>query len=425
MLPWAHLYVHPTGEVYPCCISDVWKPFGTLRGSTLEEVWNSPEMRGMRRRMLAGEPSPHCERCYGMERVGIESMRRSQNRWLTPHFGTVEETREDGTVPGVRMPYLDIRFSNLCNHRCRTCGPHLSSSWHEDYARLIGPSGHEAVVRPTADPAALWAQVEPLLPGVEHVYFSGGEPLLMDEHYRLLKALLALGRTGTRLSYSTNLSVTRHGGDDALSLWNRFEKVEVYASLDASGARGEYLRKGQVWAEIERTRERMLRQCPRVEFYVKPTLSAMNALHLPDFHRDWLERGFVAPGHWHLTILVSPEEYRLQVLPAPLKSEVAERYRRHLDETLAPYGEAMAVERGLYRGALEFLAEEDRSPLLPRLRDLTRRLDAMRGEDFARTFPELAELSPSPLEGKGRDGGERAAQSSPHPDPPPRRGEGI
>ena len=73
--------------------------------------------------------------------LGHQTLRKRSNEEYidmvhNPH-GTnqmehVRSTHEDGSVDGVNMTYMDIRFSNICNMRCRSCGPDLSSQWFND-----------------------------------------------------------------------------------------------------------------------------------------------------------------------------------------------------------------------------------------------------------------------------------------------------
>ena len=46
------------------------------------------------------------------------------------HWDKVEKTNADGSLDDLHIVYLD--FSNVCNPRCRYCGPELSSNWFAD-----------------------------------------------------------------------------------------------------------------------------------------------------------------------------------------------------------------------------------------------------------------------------------------------------
>src|ERR1700722_7089423 len=77
ILPWIHMHVSANGRVQPCCHSRPDMPLGSLRTSTLSQVWNSPDMRELRLNMLAGRTSPQCINCHLMEESGVRSAREN------------------------------------------------------------------------------------------------------------------------------------------------------------------------------------------------------------------------------------------------------------------------------------------------------------------------------------------------------------
>jgi len=388
LLPWTHLHVRANGACWPCCS---WNgpPLGDARSSSFDELWNSPGMKALRLDMMSGRPVAGCWRCYDLERSGFESLRQRKNIDLGRHRGRERLTAPDGTLPRLPVPYLDIRFSNVCNLRCRICDTTQSSAWAAD-ARALGlPVEGKGIRKSYADWDTLWRLLQPLLQeGLEEIIFLGGEPLIMEEHYRILDFLIAQGLTDVRLNYVTNFSTLRFQGRDVLGLWSRFRDVHVAASLDGSGRRGEYMRKGLSWEAVVASREEMLRRCPDVAFSVTPTLSIFNALHLPDFHREWVEKGYVDRNEFKLNMLGDPAMYRMEVLPAALKERVLESYRRHRESFLDADGAAARD----FAAAQRFLEEKDCSELLPDFVAMTRRLDQLRGEDCRKVFPELAGL---------------------------------
>ena len=135
-------------------------------------------------------------------------------------------------------------------------------------------------------------------------------------------------------------------------------------------------------------REEMLRRCPDVVFSIAVALSVFNALHLPDFHREWVEKGLIHCDALALNRVLTPEIYRTQVLSARLKQQVLESYQRHRESFL----DADGIPALDFAAAGRFMAAEDRSELLPEFVAITRRLDRLRGEDCREVFPELAEL---------------------------------
>ncbi len=385
MMPWVSLHVAMNGNAYPCCFAPGDMTIGSVREQTVDEIWNSERLRALRVAMLEGRESAICAKCYEQEESGFSSLRTSANANYPHHREVVGETLEDGRLERRNCVYLDFRFSNVCNFACRTCGPIASTAWAK-YAEVEG----NPILRPRESLASLLAELEPFVERLEQAYFAGGEPLLTEEHYRILEMLLAHGRSDVLLSYSTNYSVFEFRQWKALELWRRFPRVDVAASLDGNYERAEYIRRGQKWGRLLENRQRQLRECPHVGFSVASTLSVLNALHLPDFHEEWIEAGLVEPGRIHINILQEPQHFRITTFPAALKAKVRRRYERHL-EFLARYPGSEPAMRG-YRAAIHFLYAQDTTSELAHLRSTLTAQDEARRESFEATFPELEEL---------------------------------
>lgn len=397
MLPWVHMHAFPDGRAYPCCLADYWHPVGDLRKNTMEEVWNQEKYRTLRVNMLQDKPSKQCTKCYEQEKAGFFSMRNDANRNYGHLVRETDETHHDGFHPEFKIRYWDVRFSNLCNFRCRSCGPIFSSNWYNDHVRLYGRKpdvlGREMAPVEYAgrDKFDIREQMMPHVPFLEQVYFAGGEPLIMEEHYILLEKLIELGKTDVRLIYNTNFSELRYKDKHVFEYWKHFKNVNVGASLDASGARAEIIRKGADWKQTVENRERMMREVPHVDFYVSATVSSMNVLHVLDFHREWSELGLIKPKDFNVNICQSPEWYRIDIFPEWFKREVIEpAYQKHI-EWLEPQDDLKRATNG-FKSALNIMHSTDASQHWSRFVDETAILDRARGEDFWTTFPEYSEL---------------------------------
>ena len=394
MYPWIHLHAYPTGEVHPCCHAE-WKnpPVGNARTHTLKEIWNSPAQRKLRTDMLTNQPNPACDRCYEQEQSGFFSGRKSANKHFGHQVHKIHATTPDGTVDQFEMTYWDIRFSNLCNLRCRTCGPTFSSQWYQDQTQLAGPEWarqNRVLNIAGRDKNDMWEQLIPHLDHVEKIYFAGGEPLLMEEHYNILDELERRGRFDVKLIYNTNFTEVKLKDRLVFDYWKKFASVAVGASLDAMGPRGEYIRKGTDWDQIERNREKMLEICPDVDFYISPTLSIMNALHLPDFHRAWVDRGFIRAQDLNVNILQDGVHYRIDIAPAAYKEILKEKYLAHL-EWLRPLDRLNRATVG-FESAIKFMMATDNTALLPKFWKNMQDLDRIRNENILDVIPELAAL---------------------------------
>lgn len=397
MYPWIHLHVYPTGEAWPCCGADREPgPVGSARSNRLGEIWNSDGMKQLRNDMLSETWNPYCVRCYEQEKSGFVSMRKSANKHHGHNINKIKQTNNNGSQDDFQMTYWDIRFSNLCNLSCRSCGYMFSSSWHSDQVKLLGNWG-EKFSRdvPVLNFAGrteidMWEQLVPHLDYVEQIYFAGGEPLIMEDHYKILEELVRRNRFDVRLIYNTNFTNVKLKNKFVFDYWGRFKSVSVGASLDAFGSRAEYIRKGTNWRVVEENRKQMINICPQVDFYISPTLSIMNALHLPDFHQDWVDKGLLTPQDLNINILQDPAHYRIDIAPHSFKKEIESKYLTHL-EWLRPRDHLQRATLG-FESAIKFMNSTDNTALIPDFWNATNQLDLIRNESLLAVIPELRAL---------------------------------
>ena len=393
MYPWLHIHTHPTGETFPCCHAELFGKVGNTKENTLAEIWNNDEMKTLRRNMLNETKSKVCSRCYEQEEHDFFSGRQSANKHHGHHIARVTDTSNDGHLDKFEMTYWDIRFSNLCNLSCRSCGHIFSSSWYKDQVELAGPDyakTHKPLNVAGRFKTDMLEQVMEHIEHVEQIYFAGGEPLMMDEHYAILDELEKRELFHVRLIYNTNFTQTKLKDREVFDYWRKFDSVSVGASLDAMGPHAEYIRKGTVWSTIEANRRKMLEICPNVDFYISPTLSIMNALHLPDFHRDWVEKGLLNPQDLNINILQDPPHYRIDIAPQEYKKEIERLYKGHIAwlEDKDPLQRATSG----FKSAIKYMNATDNTALIDVFWEKTAKLDNIRNEVIYDYIPELEML---------------------------------
>ena len=384
--PWIHLHAYPTGEAYPCCHAEMAYPVGNTRFKTLEDIYRDAPMRELRKDMLNERFNPACNRCYEQEESGFFSGRKSANKHHGHHVKRIDDDK-------FQMSYWDIRFSNLCNLSCRSCGHIFSSSWYQDQAQLAGgdwKDRNRALNYAGRTETDMWEQLVPHLDYVEQIYFAGGEPLMMSEHYNILDELERRGRFDVRLIYNTNFTHVQLKDRTVFDYWKKFDSVAVGASLDALGPRAEYIRKGSNWNTVERNRMQMLEICPDVDFYISPTLSIMNALHLPKFHREWVKKGYIKPQDLNVNILQDPAHLRIDIAPTKYKRVIQADYEDHLD-WLRPQDPLQRATVG-FESAINFMTATDNTQLIDTFWRKTHELDAIRKENILDIIPELRAL---------------------------------
>jgi radical SAM protein with 4Fe4S-binding SPASM domain len=392
--PWVHMYVEPNGKVYPCCGTQYKSSnvLGNTVTSPLKAIWNDSPMRKLRVDMLNDTQNDSCSRCYEQEKSGFFSMRNSANKHHGRYIGLTDNTQDDGSLDDFKMIYWDVRFSNLCNLRCRSCGPSFSSSWYQDQLKIAPDykKEHKALIFAGKYETDLWEQLLEHIDYVDQIYFAGGEPIMMDEHYRILDELVRRNKFNIRLIYNTNFTQIHLKEKTVFDYWKKFDSVSVGASLDASHQRGEYIRKGTEWEEVEQHRRLMIETCPKVDFYISSTLSILNAWHVPDFHREWVDKGLIKAKDWNINILTDPMHYRLDIAPEEYKKEIQQKYQQHL-AWLSPQDSLRRASNG-YESAIKFMNATDNTQLIDTFWRKTHELDDIRKENILDVIPELAAL---------------------------------
>lgn len=384
MFPWVHLNATPKGDIYPCCSNDYTNPIGNTSNMTLEEAFNSEYMKELRRNMLAGKESNICTFCYNHEKASPYSFRTYSMDHFTKHFDEVMSmTREDGTVDEFKMRYFDIRFSNICNFKCRTCGTEFSSQWAMEDKKTFNPDG-PIIIHVDDQKGTVLEEILEQIDYIDLAYFAGGEPLITQEHYVILEELIRKGRTDTVLRYNTNASTINYKQYDVIDLWKHFDRVEVSCSIDHYGERAELMRHGTDWGKVEANLKKF-RNLDFVDFQLNTVLSVFNYLTLDDFYDYMISKELIDPKNdWYhsLYMAVHPPYYCARALPAPMKAVARDRIVDYFNPD-------MSISK-LVHNAMSFAEEEDTwDQIKDEVFHNFYRLDDVRGEDLYAVFPEL------------------------------------
>ena len=276
MAPWTHTYLSPQTERRMCCASrepaqNFQQYIDTNAGSgkyipiTLEEHWNGEHMRGVRRRMLAGETLPECEVCNN-KLLNTDVYRSYFNNLFGHKYLQVLESTDETGHTTMEPVSWDYRFSNLCNFKCRMCGDMLSSSWESEQRQhsmidwlnpknnWMQPEIKKQIeqFQTTQIEAEFAAAVENHR--VEEVYWVGGEPLMYEQHWRYMQRIIELGDgPNVYARYNTNLSrIDFRNCNLYRDILAHLRDWQICASIDGTGQIGEYIRTGldyEAWLE--------------------------------------------------------------------------------------------------------------------------------------------------------------------------------
>lgn len=406
ILPWVHQYVDPGGEVRPCCAFDTDYKIGTMKENTLKEIWNSEETKSIRKKMLNGELIPGCSKCDNRDDLNINVFRNVVNKkFFHRHQHTVSSTTVDGYVENHNLVYIDARFNNLCNFKCRTCGTRFSTSWFKESVidrknkNIPIDPNEKGLVFPGKTNNQLIDEIFPHINNLEEIYFAGGEPLMQIEHYKVLDELIRLDHTGTEqkplhIYYNTNFSSLTMGKYNVLDYWSKFSNISINASIDGSYERAEYWRKGTDWNKIVENRILLKESCPNVNFHINYTLSWVNAYNLIDFHREWVEKNYLHCNAIILNLLDTPVEYNLKYLPKFKKDKLRQLFLEQI-EWMKSLNTNVTNGVQLYKDAIMFMDSvetDDTYIYAKQFKNLIKNYDDLRNENFWEVFPEHQDM---------------------------------
>lgn len=431
-LPWMSLNVRNNGDVRVCCNSNVSLSQGlvskdngvnyNLGNDNIDDFRNAKIMKDIRLQMLKGEYHESCIRCKRETDSGMES-RADWERMIWENQITEESAKEitsaDGSIDVAENPirYMDLRFGNLCNLKCRMCGPTDSNMWYEDTVKLWGPqytdSGTKIKLIKNAkgkhqpdndiyswyENPLFWKDMESKIPEIQRLYIVGGEPLMIDQHYEFLQKCIDAGRASKIIiEYNTNIT---NIPERAWNIWKHFERVQIGMSVDAVGPINDYIRNPSKWRKIEETMRKLDNAEGEFKIWWAATIQAYNLIHLPEtmmwkiqqnFKRinvDVKHKSVISPHPLHnpkfLNIKVFPKESKQWIenyfneWKARADTEIVDPLnRKHFCKILDTY--------------IKYMWAEDYSSELEKFWHYTKTLDKSRNENLKSVSPKTWEL---------------------------------
>lgn len=268
--PWTHTYVSPQGERRLCCASRETAKFqrqyidaggdakSEFSPTSLSEHWNSEYMMDIRKRILSGEKIDQCEICND-QILNLHTYKQYFTQTLFPDKieDILKNTDSDGRTSLTPISY-DYRISNLCNFKCRMCGEQLSSSWETEKVKQgnidynkdpwLQPDNREKIR--TFQKEVLEEELQKAVDNgtIEEIYWVGGEPLMWEKHWSIMKQLVDTGKSkDVTVRYNTNLSRIAYKEHNLYDYLPHFKNVNICASIDGIKDVGEYIRTGLDW----------------------------------------------------------------------------------------------------------------------------------------------------------------------------------
>ena len=386
-MPFINIEARTDSKCNVCCqIHDtIKKPDGTeynLNHETLTEVWNSEWIKDLRQQFINGEKPEFCYSCWNAEDAGVVSKRKRELK----NFPHIQRNIEKGKVYEKPLA-MDVKLGNICNNKCRTCSSYASSAWIAEEKVRDGDSNNKwkfmrKLGRWPEDNPTFWEDFNHISTNVKKMEFYGGEPLLIKEHYGVLRKLIETGKSkDIELSYNTNGSIWPSEG---LELWKHFKRIMLSFSIDGVGEHFNYIRHPAKFDEVK-GHILKLKNLNYDNIYIDIcyTVSIYNIFYLDEI----LEFGKEIGVDVYFNYVYTPYHVSSRNLPQDIKDKIKTKFDGFVNKhpnhigvnqvaTTINYMEDGTFDKKNFK---QFITE-------------TKFSDDYRGESFSKTFPEYYEL---------------------------------
>lgn len=382
---WAHagLALHNSGRCLLCCHSQTYLRDDQeqeifLDTHSVEQAWHSATRKQIQQDLEAGIQHPNCSACWNEEAAGRPSRRTINN-----------EIFADLKINSNRPQLVDLKPGNTCNLACRTCWPEVSSKWYRDFweveARQWEPDYKKYLtswgrIRSSYSDknTQLWTDLESWLIDVVYYDIYGAEPMLLDQVFHILKHSVDNGRCQNQgLHINTNGTIWN---SDYIDIIKQFKSVNIDISIDGIGSHFDYIRYGETWSTVEKNvllYQQLTQSNPNIDMHICITVCALNILYVMEIQQYFCDQKIPV----FFNMVHHPHYLNVRALPDLVKKAIRNRF-----QTQQPNEQIASI--------LDFMDMplENQSRQWLKFCESTQKLDQLRNQNFATTFPDMWQL---------------------------------
>lgn len=329
---------------------------------SLSIKWDNENLEAIRKLNKTNQWHPGCWQCERLEKSGVKSFRQS----MIDKFGVQE------SLSGPQR--IDLLFDRNCNLACRTCSQHSSTFWHKhlkDNDLIFTDYPND-----TNNAEKIYQTLETLdLSNLGMIQFCGGETLLGNGYWRAAEIIAKLvpdAKHTIELGFQTN--GTQPIDKKHYDTIEKFKLVKLMISMDGTGDRFEYLRWPANWNQFTDNILKLKETLPsNVMFFVQECTSCLN-LFYPNEVSNWVKNNFSTNREGD---------------PTQHSTQLAIHSYLNVDNITQEYVDALAGTDMV--NAISPTWKENPANIKIFLKE-TEKFDQLRGQDWKKTFPEVAEF---------------------------------
>ena len=311
------IYADSSGEYRLCCHARSTETSKKYKSQTHKpfEYFNSPEMEDKRDKVLSGTKLPECVTCYKQEEVNPdgESYRQRKLRQYSYELPT-----------HVDKVNLKLRINgSYCNLSCYMCIPYNSSTRRNEMNEIY-PEGWDFFSTSkfvSVKHKEYEMIVEDILNNIEKVntiHITGGEPLQLPNHWKLIDKIPKEHAKNIKLVYDTNLTELRYKNHSVYDIEDKFKSVYWGVSCDHFENKLSWIRYPIDVKQFEKNLKEMLDSGFNAN--ISCTISLLNVFDLIDIN-NYYKNKFGANVHFN-SIVTTPNFLSIRHLPVDVKQKL-------------------------------------------------------------------------------------------------------
>jgi radical SAM protein with 4Fe4S-binding SPASM domain len=375
-LPWINLSTDVNGSLRPCCkfaqpeITNEYQ-LPNMKEGSLDVLWNDERFQKLRQAFLDAKQPKECQSCWNEEAAGMPSFRLNWAKDKKIDITGIEFTSV--ATHGPRA--MDLKLNNVCNLKCRICGPQASSTFLKEYQEMFDIKINDSTywlsnkILGTANEQVIneWAR------DLIHLEITGGEPMASPENIKIMELIVNSGR-----AKDINILLNTNGtlyNKKFLDLLMQFKEITLCISIDDLGERLEYERYPTEWSIVQENIKKFIelkKNNSNLFLTLCPTVSVFNVYYLSEY-LHWAKSMNMFT---YFNILHYPPSHSIKNLPDKLKESV---YGRLTEPEFNAVKKFLHLDIDTQTNIKEFISKN-------------KKLDHYREQDFKIIFGEWGRL---------------------------------
>lgn len=314
--PFTNLKTSPIGQMMPCCVT-TYEHYGSdiknmdmsyVQNTSLKDYHKSDFIKLIKKALKENNKDilkQTCYTCIKQEECGqrshrqyyLSKFRRGDFKIYKKKLEKIIDTEEYPDF--LHTVELNCLTGNLCNNACHTCLKEYSSKYFAEQIKLKEIPKQTAIIKPEHNKEFL---DEIAKTKILEFKFTGGEPLLGDTNYDVMR----------KLDKSTIIRIITNGTQDPTTLINilkDFKKVTINVSAEGVKDVSDYLRYPSDFNIVLKHYD-MMQKVWGKEVMFTTTINALNIARITELLK--LRKG-------HAGSLVVNNEYSLNSIPDDIK----------------------------------------------------------------------------------------------------------